>query len=302
MSAGTAARLLRRTAESAGIGPGEGAMPLDEDVRRHKARRDRERLDMMVRYAFSRGCRTRFVYDYFAGGARGGAAPRCGTCDVCLGWGRTSGRPLDDDELLRVRIALSGVGRLSGRFGVERIAQVLTGSKVREVLDRGLDRVPTYGKLAGTPADEVKDLLNVLADAGLIDRHGIEGGRPGAFVLALTPEGRRVAMGAHRPELALPVATPRRTPRSRSNRGTREATPAPGGAAEANPLVLERLKAWRREEAKRQGKPSYVIFHDSTLEALAAAQPRDREMLQRIRGIGPAKLEAYGDALLELLL
>jgi ATP-dependent DNA helicase RecQ len=221
---------------------------------------------------------------------------------VCLGWGRTSGRPLDDDELLRVRIALSGVGRLSGRFGVERIAQVLTGSKVREVLDRGLDRVPTYGKLAGTPADEVKDLLNVLADAGLIDRHGIEGGRPGAFVLALTPEGRRVAMGAHRPELALPVATPRRTPRSRSNRGTREATPAPGGAAEANPLVLERLKAWRREEAKRQGKPSYVIFHDSTLEALAAAQPRDREMLQRIRGIGPAKLEAYGDALLELLL
>ena len=51
-----------------------------------------------------------------------------------------------------MRIALSGVGRLSGRFGVERIAQVLTGSTVREVLDRGLDRVPTYGKLAGDAA------------------------------------------------------------------------------------------------------------------------------------------------------
>ncbi|MGH7515069.1 MAG: RecQ family ATP-dependent DNA helicase, partial [Gemmatimonadales bacterium] len=249
MSAGTAARLLRRTAESAGIDPGEGAMPLDEAVRRHKAHRDRERLDMMVRYAFSRGCRTRFVYDYFAGGARGGAAPRCGTCDVCLGWGRTSGRPLDDDELLRVRIALSGVGRLSGRFGVERIAQVLTGSKVREVIDRGLDRVPTYGKLAGVPADEVKDLLNVLADAGLIDRHGIEGGRPGAFVLALTPEGRRVAKGEHRPELALPGTAPRRAPRARSGRRGREATPAlaPAVAAEVDPGTLERLKAWRRE-------------------------------------------------------
>jgi ATP-dependent DNA helicase RecQ len=303
MSAGTAARLLRRTAESVGISPGEGAMPLDEEVRHHKARRDRERLDMMVRYAFSRGCRTRFVYDYFAGGARGGAAPRCGTCDVCLGWGRTSGRPLDDAELLRVRIALSGVGRLSGRFGVERIAQVLTGSKVREVVDRGLDRVPTYGKLASMPADEVKDLLNVLADAGLIDRHGIQGGRPGAFVLALTPEGRRVAKGEHRPELALPAAVPGRAPRARAGRRGREAAPAvaPAVAAEGDPVILERLKVWRREEARRQGKPSYVIFHDSTLEALAAVRPRDRDTLQQVKGIGPAKLEAYGDRLLELL-
>src|SRR5262249_35537831 len=195
MGAGTAARLLRRTAESAGVSPGSGPMPLDPAVRRHKARRDRERVDLVVSYAVWRRCRPRVVYDYCAGAARGGVAPRCGTCDVCLGWGRSSGRPIDDDELLRVRIALSGVGRLSGRFGVERIAQVLTGSRVREVLDRGLDRVPTYGKLAGMPADDVKDLLNVLADAGLIERHGIAGGRPGAFVLALTPEGRRVATG-----------------------------------------------------------------------------------------------------------
>ena len=61
-------------------------------IRALKARRDRERLDTMVRYGFSRGCRTRFIYDYFAGGARGGAAPRCGVCDVCLGWGKRDGR------------------------------------------------------------------------------------------------------------------------------------------------------------------------------------------------------------------
>jgi ATP-dependent DNA helicase RecQ len=174
---------------------------------------------------------------------------------------------------------------------------------VREVVDRGLDRVPTYGKLASMPADEVKDLLNVLADAGLIDRHGIQGGRPGAFVLALTPEGRRVAKGEHRPELALPAAVPRRVPRARAGRRGREAAPAvaPAVAAEGDPVILERLKVWRREEARRQGKPSYVIFHDSTLEALAAVRPRDRDTLQQVKGIGPAKLEAYGDTLLELL-
>ncbi len=303
MSAGTAVRLLRRTAESGGLALGQGPLPLPDEVRELKARRDRERLDTMVRYAFSRGCRTRFIYDYFAGGARGGAAPRCGTCDVCLGWGRSDGRALDDDELLRVRIALSGVGRLSGRFGVARIAQVLTGSRVREVLERGLDRVPTYGKLAGVPVEEVKDLLGVLADAGLIERHGIEGGRPGAFVLALTPEGRQVAKGEIRPELALPepAAGPPRRARARTNGRGAVPEPAPVSPADVDPALLARLKSWRSEEARRRGMPPYVIFHDRTLEALAAVQPRDREALRRVRGIGPAKLETYGDALLELL-
>ncbi|HET6577974.1 MAG TPA: ATP-dependent DNA helicase RecQ [Gemmatimonadales bacterium] len=306
MSAGTAVRLLRRTAEGAGVPPGSGPMPLADDVRELKARRDRERLDTMVRFAYSRGCRTRFIYDYFAGGARGGAAPRCGTCDVCLGWGRVTGRPLDEAELLRVRIALSGVGRLSARFGVERIAQVLTGSQVREILDRRLDRIPTYGKLAGVPIEQVKDLLGALADAGLIERQGIEGGRPGAFVLALTPEGRQVALGQVRPELALPAP---RAPRSRTTRAPRRAPrggEAPDAAAAvpagpADPALLARLKGWRSDEARRQGMPPYVIFHDRTLEALAAAQPRDREALRQVHGIGPAKLEAYGEQLLRLL-
>lgn len=304
MSAGTAVRILRRAAEAGGSAAGQGPMPLDDSIRALKAKRDRERLDTMVRYGFSRGCRTRFIYDYFAGGARGGAAPRCGVCDVCLGWHKEDGRALDDTELLRVRIALSGVGRLSGRFGIERIAQVLTGSQVREILDRGLDRVPTYGKLAGLPIDQVKDLLNALADAGLIERQGIEGGRPGAFVLALTPEGRQVAMGEVRPELALP--SPSVKSRSRSRRGRAkgragQASPSPEPVADADPALLARLKTWRTEEARRKAMPPYVIFHDRTLAEVAARRPGSLEELQRVPGIGPAKLESYGATLLTLL-
>ncbi len=205
----TALRLLRRAAESAALSPGAGEVPLDLSGRDRKLQRDRERLDTMVRYAFSRGCRTRFIYDYFAGGARGGAAPHCGTCDVCLGWRRVEGRALSDEEYLRVRIALSAVGRLSGRFGVERIAQVLVGSRHRQVLDRGLERIPTYGKLSSLPLDDVKDLLGVLADSGLVERHGIQGGRPGAFVLNLSAEGRAVAHGKLRPDLPLTARAPK---------------------------------------------------------------------------------------------
>jgi ATP-dependent DNA helicase RecQ len=297
MAATTAARLLRRAAESAGVGLGEGVPPVDMESRALKARRDRERLDTMVRYAFSRGCRTRFIYDYFAGGARRGAAPRCGVCDVCLGWRRGNGRALDDQELLQVRIALSGVGRLSGRFGVERVAQMLVGSKVREVLDRGLDRIPTYGKLSGVAISQVKDLLGLLADAGLLERQGIEGGRPGAFVLALTPEGRAVARGEVRPELDWPVSPAPTRRRARSS----PPSPDPAQTGEVDPELLARLKAWRTEEARRRSLPPYVILHDRTLVAIAAARPADAAGLARIKGIGPAKLDAYADALLKLM-
>jgi ATP-dependent DNA helicase RecQ len=297
MAAVTAARILRRAAEAAGVSLGEGSPPVDDQGRALKARRDRERLDTMVRYAFSRGCRTRFVYDYFAGGARGGAAPRCGVCDVCLGWRRGAGRALDEAELLQVRIALSGVGRLSGRFGVERVAQVLIGGQGKEVLDRGLDRIPTYGKLSLLPLDYVKDLLGVLADAGLVERRGIEGGRPGAFVLALTAEGRAVAKGEVRPELDLPA---RAGPRRRPARGGALAAAEPD-PADADPELLARLKSWRTEEARRKSVPPYVIFHDRTLAAVAVARPGTTEELARIKGVGPAKLESYGEALLRLM-
>jgi ATP-dependent DNA helicase RecQ len=70
---------------------------------------------------------------------------------------------------------------------------------------------------------------------------------------------------------------------------------------DADPELLARLKAWRTDEARRRSLPPYVIFHDRTLAAVAAARPAGAAELARIKGIGPAKLAAYGEALLKLL-
>jgi ATP-dependent DNA helicase RecQ len=290
MAATTAARLLRQAAEASGVRLGEGRLPIDLAAQAEKLRHDRERLNAIIRYAHGRGCRTRFIYDYFAGSARGGVAPRCGGCDVCLGWHAGRRRPPDDEEYLRIRIALSAVARLSGRFGLERMAQVLVGSRARDVLAWRLDRIPTYGKLSELSLDEVKDLLNLLADSGLVERQSLKGGKPGAFVLGLTDAGREVMHARARPDLPLPAREP---DRAEAERALQQAIP--------EAALFDRLKKWRTKEALRKGVPAFVIFHDRTLAALASARPADRKELGAVKGVGPAKVAAYADALLEIL-
>jgi ATP-dependent DNA helicase UvrD/PcrA len=65
--------------------------------------------------------------------------------------------------------------------------------------------------------------------------------------------------------------------------------------------TAERLRAWRLERAREDGVPPYVVFHDTVLHAIAAAQPTSLGELAQIAGVGPAKLERYGSDVLALL-
>jgi ATP-dependent DNA helicase RecQ len=306
MAAATAVRLLRQAAEARGVAPGTGPLPLDLDARAEKARRDRMRLDAIVRYAFHRACRTRYIYDYFAGAAKGGVAPRCGACDICSGERAAPTRPISDAEYERVRIALSAVARLDGRFGGEVIALVLAGSSERKVVDRGLDTLPTHGRLAALPLPAIRELLDVLVAAGLVERRAIAGARAGAAVLGLSPDGALVMRGEARPELPFPAprlpAEPP-PPRTRRRGAPREAAHAlPGATAEPpDPDLLARLREWRRRRAAAARTPAYTVFHDSVLEELARRRPASLESLARIKGVGPAKLDRYGAELLGLI-
>jgi ATP-dependent DNA helicase UvrD/PcrA len=65
--------------------------------------------------------------------------------------------------------------------------------------------------------------------------------------------------------------------------------------------LFEALRDWRRERARQDGVPAYVVFHDATLRDIAAASPRTLRELGRISGIGPTKLERYGDDVLRVI-
>ena len=75
---------------------------------------------------------------------------------------------------------------------------------------------------------------------------------------------------------------------------------SPRPTADDSPLA-QRLRAWRRERAQADDVPAYVVFNDRTLAALAERRPRNRAELLTIEGIGPAKLDRYGEDLLGLL-
>lgn len=84
---------------------------------------------------------------------------------------------------------------------------------------------------------------------------------------------------------------------------TKAATaPVDDSRPQADPVLLEKLKTWRLEQARARGLPAYVVFNDRTLEELAARRPTTESGLLAVSGIGPAKLDAYGDDLLDLLL
>jgi DNA helicase II / ATP-dependent DNA helicase PcrA len=83
--------------------------------------------------------------------------------------------------------------------------------------------------------------------------------------------------------------------------GGSDRTVPPRTAAKPSPVKVEAggplfdaLKQWRRERAKTDGVPAYVVFHDSTLAAIAERKPRTSRELRTISGVGPAKLERYG--------
>ena len=71
--------------------------------------------------------------------------------------------------------------------------------------------------------------------------------------------------------------------------------------SDLNEPLLEALREWRLGESRERAVPAYVIFTDATLIAIAEQSPADADSLLDIPGIGPKKLDVYGEALLDLV-
>ncbi len=255
--------------------------PAESDPRELRRDLDREKLARVIAYADSTGCYRATILGYF--GERGAGGP-CGFCGNC-----SRRRELSEDDLLRLRKILSGVVRAGERWGKRRIVAMLTGDL--EGLPDALAALSTTGILAAEGPRVVADWIDAAQGGGLL-----EASRDTYRTLSLTRAGRDV-MAGRATRVALTVPEPP-LPKPRRARGSKSGVP--GDAPPADPRRVEVLREWRRKEAARRAVPAYVVFHDRTLVALAAARPATLDALSAIPGIGPAKLEAYGADLLAL--
>ncbi len=235
------------------------------------------KLDALLGLCETAGCRRVRLLDYF-----GEQSGPCGNCDTCLE------PPETWDATEAARKALSCIYRTGQRFGAVHLIDVLLGRATDRVQQWEHDNLSVFGIGADLDEPTWRGVFRQLVALGYArPDHDAYGG------LRLTEASRPVLRGEQSVELRRQVS---RSPRAKQRKK--------GTAVDLAPQLVplfERLKAWRTEQARTQSVPPYVIFHDSTLSAIASAQPRDLDALAGVPGIGAKKLERYGPALLELL-
>ncbi|MCC6322214.1 MAG: RecQ family ATP-dependent DNA helicase [Phycisphaerales bacterium] len=269
-------------------------------------RAQHELLGHMQNYCASARCRHRALSAYFgqeyappppAPSVRQGRADRaggdggCGACDVCL----NELAAVADSATIAKKI-ISCVYRLRQSagfgFGAGHVAEVLRGAMTAKVLRRGHENLSTFGLLRTLDKERLASYINQLIDRGGLVRE------PGEFAtLALGPESGAIL----RDRLEVTLFDPRSVAAPAARKGRGGAGIAGASADSAPPLsaeeqgVFEALRALRRAIAEEKGVPAYLIFGDVTLEELARARPGTVEAFARIRGVGRAKLEEFGE-------
>jgi ATP-dependent DNA helicase RecQ len=238
-------------------------------------------LDAMLALCETVDCRRVRLLAHF-----GQESEACGNCDTCLT------PPETWDGTIPAQMLLSTVLRLQRErgqsFGAGQSIDILLGKRTEKVTQHGHDQLSTFGIGTDLSEQQWRGVVRQLLAQGLLAVQGEYGTL--ALNEASGPVLRREQSVPMRREAARP-------PRSRSSRSTKAAVDL---APEAAP-AFERLRAWRAATAKEQGVPAYVVFHDATLRQIATESPADVAALGTISGVGAAKLERYGEGILEAL-
>ncbi len=250
----------------------------------------RGKLDALLTLAEASDCRRVRLLSYF-----GEHSEPCGNCDNCLH------PPQLFDATESARKLLSCIYRVqqsSGTaFGAGHIMDILRGKVTEKVTQHGHDKLSTFGIGADLSETQWRALLRQL-----IAREAVQVDAAHYNTLHLQDAAREILKGQSAvwlKSLAEKAAGSGRVSRPRNARAA--------VADDGQPLTLaardslDALKAWRAGVAKEHNLPAFVIFHDATLRAIAARQPRTLADLDGIAGLGVKKREAYGDEVLRVV-
>ncbi|GAA2171061.1 DNA helicase RecQ [Agrococcus versicolor] len=249
------------------------------DGDRQRKRAQTLHLDAMLALCETVECRRQQLLGYF-----GEPSERCGNCDTCLAPPETLDGTVPAQKLLSTIVRLQREHRQS--YGAGHHVDILLGKDTERIRRLGHDRLTTYGIGGELSEQEWRGVVRQLLAQGVLRVQGEYG------VLALTDAAAEVLGGRREVRLRREQERVRRSAKAKA---------APIALDDAQQELYQRLRAWRSEVAKEQGVPAYVVFSDATLAGIAASRPADEAGLRGVSGVGDAKLERYGAAVLEVV-
>ncbi|NGZ02854.1 MAG: ATP-dependent DNA helicase RecQ [Nitrospira sp. WS238] len=259
-----------------------------------RARRMKTLLQEMLGFVSTSTCRQLAILDYFSDEAER-ALGSCGLCDRCVAPVQHSDRMVSQGPIVSARDVLETVSWCGGRFGVNRIVDILRGSRSKALLACGADNCPTYGLCRAQTKPSVTARVQGLINSGHLQVEGTE-----YPTLDVTRKGREVLQGTS-------VLGMEQTEGDRV--GGSGQKPSRSYAQHLDIVqtmptdrqLVERLKRLRLELAEEEGVAPFLIFHDKTLKAIAGFKPETTAALLEIPGIGEMKAERYGRRVLAVV-
>ena len=222
-----------------------------------------EKLNRMRRYCESDMCRRRVLLSYFGEEAD----HDCGNCDVC------KNPPQRFDGSVLIQKALSAVIRTGEHVGMQMLIDILRASARAELLERGYDKLKTYGAGRDLSYKEWKEYIYQMIQLGYMEiDYAAE------RVLRMTPLGRRVLYGEQKAQPIRPIRS-----------------------ASTDETLLDSLRQLRKQIAEREHTPAYIIFSDDSLEDMVEKKPVTLDQFSDIRGVGQIKLDRYGKVFVALI-
>jgi len=239
--------------------------------------REHRRLDALLGYCEAAKCRRQVLMAYF-----GEPSDPCGNCDVCK-------NPPDLIDATDAAKALFGAIEQTGqRFGATHVIAVARGEETERILQYNHDKLPVFGT-ADKPKSWFQGLLRQAVALRYLNVDMEAYGR-----LEIHPKARAVL--EEREPFKCKDPTVKRIGKKRVSRVAAQTQHTSLGGQETE--LLLRLKALRMDLAKQLGKPAFVVFSDATLIDMVSRKPKTREEMLEVSGVGPTKLERFGEAFL----
>ena len=241
--------------------------------------KEHKRLDSLIAYCDSATCRRQTLLSYFKE-----PCDPCGKCDNCI----NPPQMIEGTEY--AQMVLSAIYRTGQYFGSAHIIDILRGIDSDKVISRGHDKIKTFGVGKQASTDFWKIFIRQMVSANYllinIQRYG---------ALQITPRGEKVLKGEDEYFY-------RKIELNSSIRKIKEKKISiDSDYLDDERVLFSALKSKRLELARKRRVPAYIIFPDTTLHQMLIHKPKNLNEISKLNGVGPQKLEKYGNYFLEVL-